>query len=123
MTESKHIADLNVGDTIYFYKPVTHGWANLGYIFVKDKIARITPKKTKAVTEKGKELDRYASVYLSLDDDMIESDKTARALLKCYDVRYKLDKARFKELDTENLMKIAEKYQEILDICLEKQII
>ena len=114
--------DLKVGDIIYISQRRVDAWEFLGRTYKKTQIKRITPKGTKIITDDGKDI-AHVEVFTELDNEMIEQDKRTRNLIKGIDFRYKLSKADFKKLDDESLEKITERYQEILDICLEKQVI
>lgn len=91
MTKAYHIDELEVGDTVYYAKEVRNGWSRLEVRYIKTKVVRVTPKKTKAVLENGTELDRYSSVYKEFNRDMINETKKTLALDKICDNLYKLE--------------------------------
>lgn len=62
--ERVYIEDLNVGDIIAIPYEVRKDWSHFRYnIFEEQVVARITPKKTKLVTDKGHEIKRGDFIY------------------------------------------------------------
>lgn len=62
--ERVYIEDLNVGDVIAIPYSVFKGWSHFRYQrFEEQKVARITPKKTKLVTDKGREIKKDNPIY------------------------------------------------------------
>ncbi len=112
MTKVYHVNELNEGENVYYSKEVVSGWSRLGVKYVQTKVARITPKKTKAVLEDGKELDRYSSVYKELDQGMIDETNKTVALDKICDNVYELEcikrNGTYRSLSCEKTMEVAD---------------
>lgn len=70
MLERVHIEDLKVGDKILIAYESRPTWKCFRYPkFSKvEVVARITPKKTKLVTESGAECDRHTPLYLPTEE-------------------------------------------------------
>lgn len=63
------VEDLKVGDVIGIRKGVQIGWSNFRYpITVQKTIARITPKKTKVVTDDGCEYDTRRNWFYKITE-------------------------------------------------------
>lgn len=95
--------DLKVGDVVYV--PHNIQFTRFTY-YTKETITRITPKKTKFVTNKH-EYDRYTSFYLE-DDELLRKDEVARAYMKTVDVRMLINTGRLVDMDNKSLIEISE---------------
>ena len=123
MTKEGQIADLKPGDIIYIPRTIKFSFSPLGTIYCPEVVKRVTPKKTKAETKEMTTLDRYSTFYMEMDEEMVATNKVTKLKRDCYNNRYKMEKANLKMLDTEGLEKVASLYQQIFDICVEKQVI
>lgn len=94
-----NIDELKVGDEVGYCRYPTYGWnRKFRYPHVrKIKIARITPKRTKFVTEDGIEFDRNeASQFVVLNDDTTYSNEMANLHKSLHNMLYNIDDAKRK---------------------------
>lgn len=106
--------DLKVGDVVYV--PHNIRFTRFTY-YAKETITRITPKKTKIVTDKH-EYDRYTSFYLE-DDELLRKDEVARAYMRTINVRRLIDTVRLVDMDNKSLIEISEHMKAIEKILKE----
>ena len=106
--------DLKVGDIVYV--PHNIRFTRFTY-YTKETITRITPKKTKIVTDKH-EYDRYTSFYLE-DDELLRKDEVARAYMKTVDVRMLIDTVSLVVMDDKRFIEISEHMKAIEKIIKE----
>lgn len=120
MTDFCKLTDFNVGDTIYYCKEINWGWKSLGVAYIKDKIIKMTPKKTKLITENGLTIEKknHPWLFKTRDQEMISISLKSLALLKVYHYLHKV--TRYVEKgDIENLSRAEiEKFRDYLkDAC------
>ena len=121
MNERLKIEDLQVGDVVYIERFWESGWTRIGNTYKKETIKRITPKKTKAVTEEGTELTKDIFFFREFDEDMQKEDLRTRSILHCYKKRNQIDKAAFVNLDREAAIEVDKLFSQIITICEESK--
>lgn len=111
--------DLKVGDVVGVARKVQCGWGYFRHVMVYPaKIIRITPKRTKIVTDKFGEHDKYEVFYKYNCDAVIESEmaKQFEAIrdgvhaIEDFNLRHGLAAIKDEDLDTlsEHIYAIAE---------------
>lgn len=98
---------LKVGDTVYVRKKFCIGWSHFRYDeFSQETIVRITPKRTKFVTDKN-EYDKYVTFYAP-SDELSYQNEIVYNVRRLNDVIYKLAMSRkenaFSNLSDEQLL-------------------
>lgn len=88
-------SDLNVGDVVYNPIWINAGWTNIGTYYRKEVVKRITPKRTKVVTDHG-EYKTYYRFY-EYSEEIETINKQTDCKKKIYDSAYTLDKLISKE--------------------------
>lgn len=115
--------DLKVGDIVGIARAVSYGWG-IGfrhrYIYPA-VITKITPKRTKIVTNRFGEHDKY-EIFYEYDDSAKKETELAEKFIKIKDTIYKLDQFKrvsslnsFSDEDILKMADYAEKIMEILD--------
>ena len=128
MTEPERLKleDLEVGMEVCVPFRISVGWScDYRYSkYVKCKVLRVTPKKTKAVLNGGLELDRHSIIYKPCEE-LERRTKVAQAYSRADTNIYKLNDERYKALrriDDEAIMKVDEKLKEIIAILEESSV-
>ncbi len=124
MIKIYHVSELEVGDTVYYSKEVRNGWSRLGVRYIKTKVVRVTPKKTKAVLEDGTELDRYSGVYKELEQDMIDETNKTLAFNKMLNNLYELESivknGKYRSLSCEKASEAADLLEKAVNLINKK---
>lgn len=105
--ERVEIKDLNVGDVVYVAYETKWGWTSFRYpTFVKATITRITPKKTKAVTDTCGDCDKYTPIYKPCEE--INRQNTISIAYKniLIFLQYLTNKVSIKSLKDETILKL-----------------
>lgn len=117
------IEDLKVGDIIFYPRYITYVWGvHFKYPkWYKGVVARITPKKTKMVTENGMEFTDKDSLYLP-SEECVRQDTIARKYDKLMHDVYTINDKKFDlaRMSDEKIEAISDKMNEIMQI-LEKE--
>lgn len=112
-------SELNVGDVVYNCISVTNGWTHIGSYYRKEVVKRITPKRTKIVTDFG-EYKAYYRFY-EYSEEMEETNRKTIARKEIYHSAYTLDRLikrdeKYKTLYGENLLKVSKMLAESIKI-------
>ena len=119
--EKLKLEDLNVGDEVCVSYETSYGWNRFRYpTFKEGVVTRITPKKTKAVvTLRGGgtiDCDRYRGIYKCSDATRKMNELSARYKYISSNI-FDLDRnVSFNKLSDEEIMVVADKLKEIVDI-------
>lgn len=113
--------DLKVGDIVGIWRPINCGWgtkfrhANV----YQAKIVRITPKRTKIVTDQFGEHDKYETFY-KYDSEAIKENKMAKEFKKIKDGVYAIEDFKSKRglgaIKDEDLDALSEHIDAIVEI-------
>lgn len=115
------IEDLEVGDKICVAREVREGgWYCFRYpMFVECTVVRITPKKTKLVTDKCGNVDKYTPIYIP-NEETERQTKISKAFKNLDNTISELvinrNKSSLRSLNDETIMQLEVKVQEIKDI-------
>lgn len=112
-------SELNVGDVIYNCISVSIGWKYIGAYYRKEVVTRITPKRTKIVTDYG-DYKAYHT-FFEYSAEMDETNSETIAKKKIYNSVYSLERmikidGKHKTLSRKNLLKVAEMLSESVEI-------
>ena len=101
--ERAYIEDLNVGDVIAVPYPVCKGWSYFRYQrFEEHKVAIITPKKTKLVTDKGHEIKRGDFIYKP-NEETERQTKVSKAFIFIKDFLFDLTSPNYSKIEVRAL--------------------
>lgn len=108
-------SDLNVGDIVYNQISLHHGFSYIGSYYRKEVIERITPKRTKIITDHG-EYKQYHAFY-EYSDEIEEINKITISRRKIcnfsYNIRSLIEKEKaYAKLDVEKVIKVSELMEE-----------
>ena len=113
--ERVEIKDLNVGDEVYIAYETRWCWSSFRYpTFVKATITRITPKKTKAITDTCGECDKYTRIY-KYCDELGRQNKVSLAYKVAVNILSDLsdgNKVSIKSLKDETILKLCDLMKE-----------
>ena len=107
MIKKPNLEDLKVGDTVYVLKYVRAVFVSFRYrIISKEKITRITPKRTKIITNK----DEYVNCnpFVIPDEELITQHNIAKAFDIVNHTRYYFDKQDLLKYSDEEILKLSE---------------
>lgn len=112
--------NVQVGDVVGISYNVMTGYKKYKHSEIKaTKISRITPKRTKFVSEEGKEFDRYTNFY-ELDEMANKETELALAAKDYNTAFYNINKWRtqhtLNEIPDKNIKKLSELMNEIVNI-------
>lgn len=111
------LTDLHVGDTVYVRKSVRDVWTYFRYCTLsKEKIVRITPKRTKIETNKGIYDCRSSNPFIFPDEKLIEQHKVAQSFIKVCNVRNEFSKQNLKEYSDEEILQLSEISEQLRSI-------
>lgn len=120
MMQKPNLNDLKVGDIVY-----THKWH---YCFkydllVSEVITRITPKRTKIVTDK----DEYTNLniynpFIIPDEVAIQRGKVAEAFKNVMDFSNKVYKQKFRKYSDEELLELSELIKPVMSFMKEHEL-
>lgn len=111
--------ELKVGDIIGIRKPVPLDWGVcFRYMITEpEKIARITPKRTKVVTESGKEFKMSSTIFYVVDEEANHKTKIAQRVQDIDNAFHAIEMARRSRalfsVSDESIIKIATLMNEI----------
>ncbi len=114
--EKHYLRELNEGDEFYIVRNYTYGWEDLGLVYVRCKLKRVTPKRTKFVTEAGRELKGDTEIYLTATQEMLEQNSRVNYLRACYNYRDSIKKINFKELSDDDLHRAYKLLDELVGV-------
>lgn len=112
-------SELNVGDVVYNCISVNIGWTYIGAYYRKEVVKRITPKKTKIITDYG-DYKAYHTFY-EYSEEMEETNRETISRKEIYNSAYTLDclikrDEKYRTLSGENLLKVSEMLTESIKI-------
>ncbi len=109
--------DIKVGDTVYTLSFPQYGWSScFRYPILKcHKIARITPKRTKFVTEKGVEYTDNTNFY-KLDDVLTHDSIIAGYFQYCYKYSSDINPNALAKLSDDELKTVYDSMKAIMEI-------
>lgn len=112
-------SELNVGDVVYNCIWLGGVWSNIGEYYRKEVVKRITPKRTKIVTDHG-EYKAYHTFY-EYSEEMESINSHTIAKKKIYDSVYSLERLikrdeMYRTISRENAFKVAEMLTESVKI-------
>lgn len=107
MIKKPNLDDLKVGDTVYVLKFVSCGFSSFRYrIISEEKITRITPKRTKIITNKDEYVNR--NPFVIPDEELITQHNIASAFKKIENTRYCFEKQDLRKYSDKELLKLSE---------------
>lgn len=113
--ERVEIEDLNVGDKVCVAYETRWGWSRFRYpTFIKATVKRITPKKTKMVTDVCGDCDRHTPIYRP-NEETTRQTTVALAYKKILDIVYLLNNSNevsIKNLKDETILKLCDLMKE-----------
>lgn len=74
-------SELNVGDVVYNSIWVNAGWTNIGTYYRKEVVKRITPKRTKVVTDHGEYKGHYRFYEYSEEMEKINRETVNKKMI------------------------------------------
>lgn len=107
MVNKPDLKSLKVGDTVYVLKTVNSIFISFRYkIISKETITRITPKRTKFITNKAE----YANCnpFVIPDKELITQHNIAKAFNIVNHTRYYFDKQDLLKYSDEEILKLSE---------------
>lgn len=107
MVNKPDLKSLKVGDTVYVLKTVKPTFVCFRYkIISKETITRITPKRTKFITNKAE----YANCnpFVIPDEELITQHNIAKAFAIVENTRYYFDKQDLLKYSDEEILKLSE---------------
>ena len=120
MTKAFKTIDLQINDEVWIPHAVSWGFNTVGIIYVKHKVIRLTPKKTKVQLDNDKTYSNDFEFYKELDDEMKAIDSKTRNLYhilrsirQCHDLPVRA----WKEYDDETVKKVSDLFTEIIKTC------
>lgn len=113
------VSELKAGDIVYNQIYLHAGWTCIGKYYRKEVVKRVTPKRTKIVTDHG-EYKAYYTFY-EYSEEMEEINKITSAKKKIhnssYDIQCLIDREKsYLKLDAEKVIKVSELLEEAIEI-------
>ena len=115
MIKRPDLKDLKVGDTVYVLKNVNPTFACFRYRFISEEtIVRITPKRTKFITNKGEYTNR--NPFVIPDERLKAEHNVAKAYLFVKDFCYRFSKEDLINYSDDEISQLAELTEQVKNI-------
>lgn len=112
-----NLDNLQVGDTVYVLKAVKDVWTHFRYELIsKEKIVRITPKRTKIETNKGTYDCKCYNPFVIPDVELTKEHNITKAFIKVRNARDDFSKQDLFKFSDEELLKLAEISEKLQDV-------
>lgn len=112
-----NLDNLQVGDTVYVLKAVKDVWTHFRYELIsKERIVRITPKRTKIVTNEGTYDCKYYNPFVIPDVELKKKHNITKAFIKVRNARDDFSKQDLFKFTNEELLELAEISEQLQDV-------
>lgn len=113
------VSELKAGKVVYSSISLHAGWTYIGEYYRKEVVKRVTPKRTKIVTDHG-EYKAYHTFY-EYSEEMEKINKITFAKKKIhnssYDIQCLIDREKsYLKLDAEKVIKVSELLEKAIEI-------
>lgn len=112
-------SELIVGDVVYNCISVNAGWTYIGAYYRKEVVKRITPKRTKVVTDHGECKGHYR--FYEYSEEIEEINKETMDKKEIHNLGFELDNLisrdeKFLDIHSNNASRVCELLRETVDI-------